>query len=60
MLCFETLALAPIAKIMIDASLLTADELNWLNQYHQQVWDSLYDKVSDPTKDWLKTACAPL
>ena len=60
MLCFETLTRAPIAKIMIDTSLLTADELNWLNQYHQQVWDSLHDKVSEPTKDWLKAACAPL
>ncbi|MBE9477169.1 MAG: M24 family metallopeptidase, partial [Proteobacteria bacterium] len=60
MLCFETLTLAPISKVMIDQSLLTADEVIWLNAYHQQVWDSLHDKVSAPTKDWLKTACASL
>ncbi len=60
MLCFETLTLAPISKVMIDQSLLTADEVIWLNAYHQQVWDSLHDKVSAPIKDWLKTACASL
>lgn len=60
MLCFETITLAPISKVMIDKNLLTGDELNWLDTYHQQVWDSLHDKVSAPTKDWLEAACAPL
>ena len=60
MLCFETLTLAPISKIMIEKSLLTTDELDWLNAYHQQVWDSLNGLVSAQTKSWLKAACAPL
>ena len=60
MLCFETLTLAPISKVMIDKSLLAADEVIWLNAYHQQVWDRLHDKVSEPTKDWLEAACAAL
>ncbi len=60
MLCFETLTLAPISKMMIDKTLLTADEVNWLNAYHKQVWDSLNGLVSAKTKDWLKTACSPL
>ncbi len=60
MLCFETLTLAPISKAMIDKSLLTMDELNWLNAYHQQVWDSLNGLVTATTKDWLEAACAPL
>ncbi len=60
MLCFETLTLAPISKVMIDKSLLTGDEVNWLNAYHQQVWDRLHGLVSEQTKDWLETACLPL
>ncbi|MFK5998340.1 MAG: aminopeptidase P family protein [Rhodobacterales bacterium] len=60
MLCFDTLTLAPFDRAMIDTSLLTADELAWLNAYHQQVWDSLQGKVSAKTKDWLKAACAAL
>jgi len=60
MLCFETLTLAPISKTMIDKSLLTADEVNWLNVYHQRVWDSLHGLVSEQTKDWLEVACSPL
>jgi len=60
MLCFETLTLAPISKVMIDKSLLTGDEINWVNQYHQQVWDSLSDKVSEQTKYWLEAVCVDL
>lgn len=60
MLCFETLTLAPFSKMMIDQSLLTADEVSWLNAYHAQVWGRLKDKISDTTKQWLKQACASL
>ena len=60
MLCFETLTLAPISKTMIDKSLLTADELDWLNAYHAQVWDSLKDRVSATTRTWLEQACSEL
>jgi len=60
MLCFETLTLAPIGKAMIDKSLLTGDELAWLNAYHQQVWDTLESRVTPATRQWLKTACATL
>jgi len=60
MLCFETLTLAPFDRAMIDAALLTAKELAWLNSYHQQVWDTLKDLVTPRTRAWLQTACAPL
>lgn len=60
MLCFETLTLAPISKVMIDKTLLTTDEVIWLNAYHAQVWECLHNKVSAQTKDWLETACAAL
>ena len=60
MLCFETLTLAPISKTMIDKSLLTGDEINWVNAYHTQVLEALKDRVSAATETWLKQACADL
>jgi Xaa-Pro aminopeptidase len=60
MLCFKTLTLAPFDRAMIETSLLTSTEKNWLNIYHKSVWDNLHDKVSKATKSWLHTACAPL
>lgn len=34
---FETLTLCPIDTSLIQTELLTADEKNWLNEYHQRV-----------------------
>ncbi|HMP29537.1 MAG TPA: aminopeptidase P family protein, partial [Saprospiraceae bacterium] len=36
-LCFETLTLFPIDTSLIDTSLLTEQEVNWINSYHQAV-----------------------
>lgn len=35
-LTFEPLTLVPIQTKMIDVSLLTQKELNWVNDYHQK------------------------
>ena len=37
MLGFETLTLVPFDRRLIDPSLLTRDELAWLNAYHAEV-----------------------
>ena len=34
---FETVSFAPIQSRLVDAQTLSADELAWLNDYHQQV-----------------------
>ena len=34
---FETLTLAPIDRRLIDATMLSNEELNWLNDYHARV-----------------------
>jgi len=60
MLEFETLTLAPIDRAMIDVDLLTNAEGDWLNAYHQTVFDTLGTLVSKDTKSWLTKACAPL
>ena len=51
---FETLTLCPIDSRPIDATLLTADEKNWLNNYHQTVYDQLAPLLSEQEQEWLK------
>jgi len=51
---FETLTLCPIDKRAIDASLLDEAEKNWLNNYHQKVFNLLAPQLSDEEKNWLK------
>jgi Xaa-Pro aminopeptidase len=60
MLGFETITLCPIDKRLIKKSLLTAEELKWLNAYHARVYKVIAPLVDAPTKVWLKAACASL
>ncbi|MCG8490962.1 MAG: aminopeptidase P family protein [Sneathiellales bacterium] len=53
---FETLTFAPIDQRLIDISLMTKEERQWINSYHQQVWDKISPLVSGDVKDWLKQA----
>ena len=38
---FENFTLAPIDKDLIDKSLLSKNEINWLNNYHKRVFNNL-------------------
>jgi Xaa-Pro aminopeptidase len=51
---FETLTMAPICIDLIDQSLLTNDEITWLNDYHALVLKTLSPHVDDATHKWLK------
>ncbi|MBS0186217.1 MAG: aminopeptidase P family protein [Proteobacteria bacterium] len=57
---FETLTLVPIDKKLILKELLTPAELNWLNLYHQRVFEKLSPELSFEEKEWLKNATEPL
>jgi Xaa-Pro aminopeptidase len=57
---FETLTLAPIDRRLIEPSLMTAEEIAWLDGYHARVRDMLTPLVDEPTRAWLHGACAPL
>lgn len=57
---FETLTLAPIDRTLIDTSMLTADEREWLDAYHARVADVLLHYLDEADGQWLKAACAPL
>lgn len=60
MLGFETLTLAPIDHRMIDKSLLSSAELDWLNAYHARVRAALAPYVAPETKGWLESMTAAL
>ena len=57
---FESLTLCPIDKSPIIADLLTPEETDWLNAYHQRVFDTLSPHLAPDEAAWLRVACAPL
>lgn len=50
---FETLTLCPIDTRCIKASMLTASEKEWLNDYHAHVFERLRPRVDGSALDWL-------
>jgi Xaa-Pro aminopeptidase len=57
---FETITLAPIDTRLVDFSLLTKAEVDWLNAFHAKVWAEIGPEVSGKVKDWLKKATAAI
>ena len=57
---FETLTLCPIDTRCIDKTLLRADEIAWLNDYHATVRERLQPLVSGPALAWLLARTEPL
>ena len=60
MLGFETLTLAPINQELIVTEMLTKTELDYVNAYHQRVWDTIGPEFTGEIKAWLKAACAKM
>ncbi len=52
-LCFETLTLAPIDISLIEISLMTHEEIHWLNTYHLTVRERLTPYLNTAQKYWL-------
>ncbi|SDS88439.1 aminopeptidase P family protein [Bradyrhizobium canariense] len=57
---FETLTLAPIDRRLIDLTMLSEQELAWLNDYHARVRREVRPHVDEATKVWLDAATAVL
>ena len=60
MLGFETLTFAPIDRRLVDANMLDADELGWLNCYHAHVLAKIGPNLSGADLEWLQAACAAI
>lgn len=57
---FEPLTLCPIDKEGILTEMLSDEEINWFNQYHETVYNRLSPKLNQEECDWLKEATSPL
>ena len=57
---FEPLTLCPIDKRPIVAEMLTNEERQWLDDYHQMVFDRLSPHLTEEENAWLREATLPL
>lgn len=57
---FETLTLCPIDTRAIDTSIMTNEEIEWLNNYHNSVYNTLSPMLDTPQSEWLKERCSPI
>jgi Xaa-Pro aminopeptidase len=60
LLGFETLTLAPIDTSLVARDLLSPEERDWLNRYHQRVRDSLTPLLDETAAAWLRAATQPI
>ena len=54
---FETLTLYPYDQALIQWDLLSKEEIDWINAYHQKVEDELTPLLNDEEVAWLKEKC---
>ncbi|XP_065632318.1 aminopeptidase P2 [Quercus suber] len=57
---FEKLTFVPIQSKLIDLSLLSAVEVDWLNDYHSQVWEKVSPLLDGSACQWLWNNTRPL
>ncbi len=57
---FEVLTLVPYEKRLIDASLLTREEINQINCYHDMVRNALSPYFEGKALDYLEEATSPI
>ena len=60
MLEFETITFAPIDLRLVDATMLTQTDKNWLNTYHQAVYSKLSPLLDVQIIKWLAQATAAI
>ena len=54
---FETLTLFPYDQQLIDWSIMTEQEIAWVNNYHKMVEEKLLPLLSEEEAAWLKQKC---
>ncbi|XP_056168231.1 aminopeptidase P2-like isoform X2 [Syzygium oleosum] len=57
---FEKLTFVPIQTKMVDSALLSSAEINWLNDYHAQVWEKVSPLLDGSARQWLWDNTRPL
>ena len=57
---FENISWAPIDRDLIDPNMLNGNELEWINEYHQKVYEKLSNFLTLEEKRWLQEVTLPL
>src|ERR1700742_444499 len=57
---FETLTLAPFDRALLDPSLMTREEIAWIDSYHARVLEQVGPDLAPMEQAWLTQACASL
>ncbi len=57
---FETLTFVPLDRKLIDKSLLTAEEIAWVDGYHAEVRELLAPRLTGDDLAWLERETQPL
>ena len=60
MLAFETITFAPFDLRLVTLSLMTPEEILWLNNYHKEVYIKLSDELDGEDLSWLEQATAAI
>ena len=56
---FEVLTHVPFDRKLIDKTMLSEQEINWLNQYHHRVYHHIASLSNETNKAWLAKATMP-
>lgn len=57
---FETITLCPICKKGIIKEMLTTEEIDWLNDYHRNVYEKLSPDLNKEEQEWLREATSKI
>lgn len=57
---FETLTLCPFDLSLFDTSIMTNQEIEWLNEYHARVREALAPELEGRPLEWLERNTQPL
>lgn len=59
-LAFETITFAPFDTRLVDTSIMSQAEIDWLNGYHSQVHDKLSPLLAGADLEWLERFTKPV
>lgn len=51
--CFECLTFVPFDRKCIEKSMLTEEELDYINTYHKKIYDTISPYLSEDEQNWL-------